>query len=587
MTESASQSTAEPKSRSWIKPREHESSQRRFAFGPVGVESSAKAPAPWGILLQRKCACGTHTTGGGECAACSQNRSADSQDLAVSPPSMQLSSLSADFSSVSAFQGLGQLKELVVNSPNDPYEHEADRVADKVIQRSSKESKIHSPLMVSSLPIQRRSNTTGPQVVNVDLGKSQGRALQASIQREMESGFGHDFSRVRVHHDSPAHDLARSVNARAFTLGGDIYFGKNQYRPGSNVGRHLLAHELTHVVQQGQAKPFAAGSNTLQRVAAEGEGEEVVKTQEEMDEILGPVEGMATKEAKQKLEEFKGKKSEEKSSGETETDATPNTPDKTTAATEEETGDVQATVQRKGEPQLFHNGSPIHSGIEVTQPIVMRSEVDFMQLPPSVQRALFDDTNQQSLPGELGAVQRQISAVGGGPMIQRDDCSGPVLESQGLGTVDLDRSNWRAYLYAFGSASATSSSLRVSVWARAGVYYGIWASFGRANISAFMRIKCTKVGDKCEISADEAGGSTFSFTDTPVTAAISIGKELREGNTTLAMTAQVGAGVGASSSVGAGVGPASVGVSFPDASMSSNRSHGTFVWKCEQPSSDE
>jgi hypothetical protein len=69
----------------------------------------------------------------------------------------------------------------------------------------------------------------------------------------MQSQFGADFSRVRIHTDQPAADLSRSLGARAFTHGPDIYFGPNEYRPTTSAGRHVLAHELTHVVQQGAA----------------------------------------------------------------------------------------------------------------------------------------------------------------------------------------------------------------------------------------------------------------------------------------------------------------------------------------------
>src|SRR5262249_47867595 len=65
-----------------------------------------------------------------------------------------------------------------------------------------------------------------------------------------EPRFGHDFTTVRIHTDSRAAELARSVNARAFTLGQDIVFGSGEYSPESREGKHVLAHELAHVVQQ-------------------------------------------------------------------------------------------------------------------------------------------------------------------------------------------------------------------------------------------------------------------------------------------------------------------------------------------------
>jgi hypothetical protein len=78
-----------------------------------------------------------------------------------------------------------------------------------------------------------------------------GRALDSGVQRQMEHAFGSDFSAVRIHTGAEAHSLNRSLNAVAFTTGRDIFFRDSAYDPGSRSGRELLAHELTHVVQQG------------------------------------------------------------------------------------------------------------------------------------------------------------------------------------------------------------------------------------------------------------------------------------------------------------------------------------------------
>jgi hypothetical protein len=79
-----------------------------------------------------------------------------------------------------------------------------------------------------------------------------GRALDSSVRSRMESAFGRDFSRVRVH-DDPAEGLASQLNARAFTIGNNIAFAQGEYRPGTPIGDVLIAHELAHVVQQGAA----------------------------------------------------------------------------------------------------------------------------------------------------------------------------------------------------------------------------------------------------------------------------------------------------------------------------------------------
>ena len=77
-----------------------------------------------------------------------------------------------------------------------------------------------------------------------------GQALDGGVRTQMEPAFGSDFSGVRVHANAEADTLNHSLSARAFTTGQDIFFRQGAYNPGSSSGRELLAHELTHVVQQ-------------------------------------------------------------------------------------------------------------------------------------------------------------------------------------------------------------------------------------------------------------------------------------------------------------------------------------------------
>lgn len=80
--------------------------------------------------------------------------------------------------------------------------------------------------------------------------RTPGRPLDAATRAFMEPRFGHDFSHVRVHTDTKAAESAQAVNALAFTVGRDLVFGERQYAPGTMTGDRLMAHELTHVVQQ-------------------------------------------------------------------------------------------------------------------------------------------------------------------------------------------------------------------------------------------------------------------------------------------------------------------------------------------------
>jgi hypothetical protein len=81
-----------------------------------------------------------------------------------------------------------------------------------------------------------------------------GQALPATTRSFMETRIGRDFLSVRVYNDTAADSLARQVNARAFTVGGDIFFGRSKFNSAPRAGQHLLVHELTHVVQQSSGR---------------------------------------------------------------------------------------------------------------------------------------------------------------------------------------------------------------------------------------------------------------------------------------------------------------------------------------------
>lgn len=97
--------------------------------------------------------------------------------------------------------------------------------------------------------------STAPPIVHEVLG-SPGQSLDSATRGFMESRFGHDFSRVRIHTDSQADKSAQSVNALAYTVGSDVVFRSGEYAPQTRTGRHLLAHELTHVIQQSSDAPL-------------------------------------------------------------------------------------------------------------------------------------------------------------------------------------------------------------------------------------------------------------------------------------------------------------------------------------------
>jgi hypothetical protein len=85
---------------------------------------------------------------------------------------------------------------------------------------------------------------------SIDQARGAGQGLDHGTRHEMESAFGADFGGVRIHTDARADDLNHALSARAFATGKDVFFRQGEYAPGTSSGRELLAHELTHVVQQ-------------------------------------------------------------------------------------------------------------------------------------------------------------------------------------------------------------------------------------------------------------------------------------------------------------------------------------------------
>ena len=125
-----------------------------------------------------------------------------------------------------------------------------------------------------SAPVQRERASDGPTIGDPTIGDrapspqidgavaAGGRPLDPSTRHFMEARFGVDFSAVRIHDGMAAAEVARGIDAAAFTTGTDVVFGTGRFDPESPAGRHLLAHELSHVVQQSRATP---ASSPLQR----------------------------------------------------------------------------------------------------------------------------------------------------------------------------------------------------------------------------------------------------------------------------------------------------------------------------------
>lgn len=156
----------------------------------------------------------------------------------------------------------------MVNQPDDSYEQQADAMANKVMQMSGKEHSFFKSAGRNQSVVRRKcaqceeedklqlkpgsvGNSSAEVPSNVyGVLNSSGQSLDNSTRDFMESGFGQDFSGVRIHNDETAHHSSLAINARAYTHNNHIVFGAEQYQPNTAEGKKLLAHELTHVVQQ-------------------------------------------------------------------------------------------------------------------------------------------------------------------------------------------------------------------------------------------------------------------------------------------------------------------------------------------------
>jgi len=202
--------------------------------------------------------------------------------------------------------------KLTVNAPDDMYEQEADAVADTVMRMSdveigSTENGVGSKEQEQA--IHRKSSAETPAVTpdiesSISSMQGGGQALPDNDRQFFESRMGQDFSNVRIHTDSNAAQTSDSLQAKAFTVGSDIAFGAGEYQPGTDAGRHLMAHELTHVVQQGGSSELVSAKSNepaIQRVTTDDfvdeDGNPRQPTEEEIDAMTEEAHGEGESQA--------------------------------------------------------------------------------------------------------------------------------------------------------------------------------------------------------------------------------------------------------------------------------------------------
>ncbi len=133
-------------------------------------------------------------------------------------------------------------------------EEEEEPVQGKLIQRQINLEEEEEEPVQAKRAINHTPAVTSNIEASVNSLKGGGQPLSESTRSYFEPRFGADFSQVRVHTDSKAAETAKSINAKAFTKGKDVVFGTGQYSPGTSSGKRLLAHELTHTIQQNSSR---------------------------------------------------------------------------------------------------------------------------------------------------------------------------------------------------------------------------------------------------------------------------------------------------------------------------------------------
>jgi hypothetical protein len=163
------------------------------------------------------------------------------------------------------FKGLSQelqvQPKLKLTQAGDRHEQQADRAAARVVQhlnapRQTTTSLSVMPQMAVSLPVTTTGGAIAPPLETaIQQERGRGQPISKDVREPLEQAFGTDFSRVRIHTDENADRLNHSIRSVAFTTGKDIFFKQGAYQPRSRKGQTLLAHELTHILQQNSWKP--------------------------------------------------------------------------------------------------------------------------------------------------------------------------------------------------------------------------------------------------------------------------------------------------------------------------------------------
>jgi hypothetical protein len=175
-------------------------------------------------------------------------------------------------SSEHTFEDKGKVKPKPVQETTEPAKEDGSLTAADLDGKLDASTLTQMQQTVGNAAVQRflaQRQGDGPAEIQeetanaINSKRGSGGSLDSGVAEKAGDAMGHDFSGVNVHTDSEADELSRGLGAKAFTTGSDIFFQSGAYSPGSSEGQQLLAHELTHVVQQGGSAPAGGGKMTV------------------------------------------------------------------------------------------------------------------------------------------------------------------------------------------------------------------------------------------------------------------------------------------------------------------------------------
>src|SRR2546428_3714613 len=266
-------------------------------------QKTLSGSSPKSGLLQRTCACGQHTIAGGENACRSEQSTLLRSQRAFGPP---LASAVTQGNS-SAQESVPSLDSVMDRATRFGYDfsqiplYSTDRVPSLLpehLDHTFSNIHIHRDSPIPSVPnvqtkaeVKRENRPLSDETAKrINASRSNGEPLDLGVRRKLELGFGDQFADVSIHKDSEADVLSRRLNAVAFTSGTDIYFREGTYQPNSMTGRRLLAHELSHVIQQRSIPQ--EGSMTV-GAAGDAYEQEADTRSSNIDALSKPAEGVA------------------------------------------------------------------------------------------------------------------------------------------------------------------------------------------------------------------------------------------------------------------------------------------------------